>query len=156
MKNITDKFNFLNKKPLILLEDKIINLFKNLPKLPANIVEFLVSFAPYLILICGILSLLSITTILTVTGFSLYILTPFLAPLASHVYLSVIGALVSGILLILSFNYLKEKKLFGWRLVFWAVNFSILISLFSFNILSAIINAAISWYFLTHIKYKYS
>lgn len=156
MNNFADKFNFLKNKPFILFESKIINLFKNLPKLPENIVNFLVSLAPYLVLVCGILSLLSIVTILSIAGFSLYVLSPFLAPLVSHVYLSILGAFVCGILLIISFNSLKVRNLLGWRLVFWSINFSILISLLRLNILSVIINAAISWYLLTQIKYKYN
>jgi hypothetical protein len=145
-------FSFLKNQPFIDLEIKIISLFKSAPKFPPGIVDFLVSFAPYLALIGGVLGVLSVLTFFSL-GNIIYTFKPSFVTLF---YLPIIGSIISGIMLIAAYPDLKEKKLFGWKLVFWAVNVSILISLLSLNLLGALLGAVVSWYILSEVKGKYS
>lgn len=138
-------FQFLNSKSFVSFEDKILGLFKSLPKLPKEIVSFIVSFGPYLVLIGGVLSVLSILSLFSVG-------TLFFP----SYYIYVIGSVISGIMLILSFTDLKNKKMFGWRLLFWSSNVNIATSLLSLNIFGAVIGALISWYLLYQIKPSYT
>lgn len=145
-------FQFLNNQSFVSLEEKIMGFFKTLPQLPAGIVDFIVSFGPYLALIGGILSVLSLLSVLSIGGAFLPYITPFLPAF----YISIAGSVIAGIMLIASFEDLKNKKLFGWKLVFWSANVGILTSLLSLNLLGAVIGALINWYILSQIKPKYS
>lgn len=149
-------FLFLNNKSLVAFEEKVLGLFKSLPKLPVEIVNFIVSFGPYLVLIGGVLSVLSILSLFSIGTLVFYSFAPLTRSLFPFYYIYVIGSVISGIMLILSFKDLQEKKLFGWRLVFWSGNVNIAASLLSMNFFGAILSALISWYLLSQIKQKYS
>lgn len=146
---------FLNNKNFVSLEKKVLSLLTNFPKLPSTAIDFIVNFGPYLILIGGILSILSIFSLFSFSSILFSSFSPFIFPLSRFFYISIIGSIISGILLILAFNDLQNLKIFGWRLVFWATNISIITAVFSLNFIGGIIGALICWYFLSQIYSKY-
>lgn len=130
--------------------------FKNFPKLSVKINNLIVLLGPYLVLIGGVLNILAIFSVFSAGQFIFYSfnsLTNF-NPLSYYIY--IITTVLSGIMLIFSFKDLQEKKLFGWQLVFWSFNLSILTSFLTINIFGGILIALVSWYFLSQIRYNYS
>lgn len=141
-------FNFVNYAKFISTEEKILKIFASVPKLPVGVIDFIVSFGPYLVLVGGILGILSVLTLLSVT------VIPFVP--IYFVYLNVISAFITGVASVTSFSELQKRSLFGWRLIFWSGNLAIIVSLISLNIIGAVLSALISWYILSQIKSKYS
>lgn len=141
-------FSFVNSSKFTSVEEKILKIFAGAPKLPGNVVDFIVFFGPYLVLIGGILGILSVFTLLAIP----------VMPLVSmqFIYLNVVSAVITGIAAVASFDELQKKSLFGWRLIFWTGNLSIILSIIASGILGAIIAAVISWYILSQIRAKYN
>lgn len=155
MNKLRKIFLFLNKTSFVSLEEKILKLFKNFPMLPSSIIEFLVSFGPYLVLLGGIFSILSVFSLFSLGTYVYYRLAPFASVYSVSFYISIIGSVISGLMMIASFNDLKGFKLFGWRLLFWSANVGILVSLISLRFFGAILSGLISWYLLSQIRIKY-
>lgn len=155
MKLLAKLFSFVESKSLVSLEEKIMSFFKSLPKLPKEFVDFIVNIGPYLVLIGGIFSVLALLTLFSVGSFLFYVASPFVGIRSFSFYFSIIGSVIAGLMMITSFTDLKNKKLLGWRLVFWAENISVLFNLISLNLFGAVISALISWYILSQIKERY-
>jgi len=131
----------------------------NLPALPEAITELLVTFAPWLSLLAGVIGLL-----VFIPGV-LFLL--FFSPLAGlggaglgyvfsiiHLILSAAGAVVS----LMAFSGLRRRNLRGWTLLFWATVIYFVAGLLPISIgslIGAIIGAAISLYLLFQIKPYY-
>lgn len=156
MKNLKKLFLFLNNNSFTVFEEKVLGLFRNFPKFPPEVSDFIVNFGPYLVLIGGVMGILSISTLIPIGGFSLYTFSPFISPFLPFLYLTVFGSVISGLMLIAAFDDLKKRELFGWKLVFWAANIRIIASLLSFDLPGAVVGALISWYILSQVKEKYS
>ncbi len=147
---------FINSSSFVGIEEKILNLFKTLPKTPANINDFLVTVAPYLSLIGGVLSLLSVASVIFMRNALLYTTSIFYNPMMALSPVYIISSILTGILLVVAFADLKNKKVFGWRLLFWSSNISILTSLLGFDFVSAVLGGFISWYILAQVRPSYS
>jgi hypothetical protein len=131
----------------------------NLPSLPASITELLVTFAPWLSLLGGVLGLLVfipgalvllvISPLAGVGGAGLgYIATII------HLILSAAGAVVS----LMAFSGLRKRSLGGWTLAFWASAIYIVAGLLPLSlgaIVGTIIGAAVALYFLFQVKPYY-
>jgi hypothetical protein len=131
----------------------------NLPSLPPTIAELLVTFAPWISLLGGVLGLL-----VFVPG-SLILL--FFSPLAGlgggglgyiftiiHLILSVVGAVVS----LMAFSGLRNRSLRGWTLLFWATVIYLVAGLLPLSfggLVSTILAGAIGLYLLFQTKPYY-
>jgi hypothetical protein len=139
--------------------DKIGAYFKNLPHLPANIVDILVQIAPILSLIGGVLYIVAGPIVGLLGGLaSILSLSPF------YMLLTILNAVVMGVigvLLLLASSKLKERKAEGWILLFWVNMFSIasmvITLLYGYipNILGYIVGVAIGLYFLFETRSSY-
>lgn len=136
-----------------LLEDALQPYADKLPQLPENVVQLIVQFAPYLVLIGGILEIFN-SGILNALNLGLQpawlnneIFTPVL-------YIYIIFSIIIGIILIMSFKPLLQKSMRGWRLLFNCAILSFIISIASGDIASLIIYL-IGFYILFQIKSYY-
>jgi hypothetical protein len=131
----------------------------NLPALPDSIRELLVTFAPWLSLLGGILGLITfIPGVLVLLA---------LAPVAGvggaglgfiftviHLILSAVGSVIS----LMAFGGLRKRTLPGWTLLFWASVVSIVAGLLPLSVgslIGTVFGAAISLYLLFQIKPYY-
>lgn len=155
MDKVKKIFNFVNNKPFTDVENVIANTFIKFPRLPKEISDVIVSFAPYLVLLGGVIGILSILTLFSIgnvffnsvfaTGFGFL---PFF-------YITVIASVITGIMMVISFEDLKAKIIFGWRLVFWSFTISVITMVITLNFFGALISAVISWYILVQVKELY-
>ncbi|MEK7070618.1 MAG: chromate transporter [Patescibacteria group bacterium] len=139
------------------LEDTLNEYFvKKAPfQLPDGVKDFIVSFGPWITLIVLITTL---PIILVALGLSA-VLTPF-ALLAGP---STAAGWGLGTILILAVIVLEafalpglfKRKKSGWNLIFYASLVSVISSVVSLNLLGAVINAVIGWYFLFQIRSHY-
>lgn len=124
------------------------------PKLPENIIDFIVKAIPYLTIISLILTL---PILLFAFG-----LGALISPLAFlnvgysvHFSLSTIFTLVILVLNIVAIPGLFKRLKSAWNLMFYASLIQALSYLLSFSLGSLIIGTAISWYFLFQIRKEY-
>jgi hypothetical protein len=142
------------------------NLYAKAPALPVGAREFIVSIAPWVALILGILS---------VVGFALSLLgwgtLATLAPYAAGMHVGFTGlllvasvlGLVSGVLYLLAYQPLKKRALKGWNLLFWVLLINAVSAVVSgaavyfslFSIVWALIWFAVELYFLLQVKAYY-
>jgi len=138
-------------------------VFKGLPHLPKGVIDFLVSIAPWLAGLGGLLSLFS--------GISSVFMTSRRNEFWAYVdryagvnsaYFTVIGvvAILLGLLYLMAFTPLKNKKLSGWMYLFWGQLLSILSGVaglvFGYGgIVGTLIGAAIGFYVLFEVKASY-
>ena len=131
----------------------------NLPPLPASIRELLVTFAPWLSLLSGLLGLLvfPIVTLVSV------ILAPLIGVSGGglgyifgiiHLILSIAGAVLS----LMAFSGLRSRSLTGWTRMFWAGAIYVVAGLLPLSfggLITTIIGAAITFYLLFQVKPYY-
>jgi len=142
---------------LIDLEKKLEEVFtgEKIPSLPENIKEIIVKYGPWLSLIAMVFS---IPALLAILGFGAF-LTPF-AFLGGVTYgfKTIITFAVSLLIIVLEIVALPglfKRQMKAWKLMFYVSLISIISNLINFNILSLIVGAIISWYFLFQIKSYY-
>ncbi len=130
-------------------------LFAKAPALPANGKELLVSFAPWLSLIFGVLlvlvSLGGLGVGTVVAPFALY------AGVANATLLmvaSVLG-LVEGALMVLAFQPLQRRHVRGWNLWFWVESLGVVGSVISLNLVGAVLSFLIGFYLLFQVRSYY-
>lgn len=100
------------------IADKVGDVFKTLPKLPSNIVEFLVKVVPYLALIGAILSIIG-GPLLALFGTLASLLT--LSPLLMvWTIVSMLVLVATAILMFMAFQPLQNRDMKGWMYLFWA------------------------------------
>jgi hypothetical protein len=145
----------MDKKSANQLESILEKWFKQLPSLPPNGVNALVSITPWLALIFGILGVLG--------AISAFGILSFLAPLAvlpnaSPSYglgmVTTIGWLASSVMMLLAFPGLKAGKANGWNMLFWSEVVNAVTSVVGISI-GSVVGAAIAFYLLFQIKPKY-
>jgi hypothetical protein len=131
----------------------------NPPALPASIKELLVTFAPWLALLGGVIGLMVFVPGVLV----LLVLSP-VAGIAGggigyvgtivHLILSAVGAVMS----LMSFNGLRARSFGGWTMAFWATTVYLVAGLLPLGIgslIGTIIGGAISMYLLFQTKPYY-
>lgn len=133
--------------------------YAKLPALPKGATDFIVSVAPWLALIFGVLAILG-----GVAAFGLLsVVTPFTAVAGVGAYavtglLGTLVLLVQGVIELLAFLPLKARKVRGWNLIFWSLILSVLSSVLYlrvFGVVSAVFWALVGYYFLYQIKSYY-
>lgn len=136
------------------------DIFKNLPHLPKGLVDFLVSITPWLAGLAGILSILG--GLSSVSGQQR--VNRFMSNLIgiSNTYwlLSGIISIIVGVLLLLAFSHLRNKKIEGWMLLFWADILGVIHSVLAIvylnsSLVGTIISVLIGFYILFEIKPAY-
>jgi hypothetical protein len=121
-------------------------------QLPAEVKQFLVKFGPWIALVLLLLSLPGLLLMLGVgTAFM-----PFGGAVytVGFTYVTVV-LLAQLVLMALALPGLFKRKMSAWRLVFYAELVSIVFSLLSGSILSAIIGGVIGLYILFQIRPLY-
>jgi hypothetical protein len=133
--------------------------YTKVPALPANIKDLLVTIAPWLSLIFGVLMVLT-----GVGGLGLFTaLSPFTAMYGGVGYsaflvVSSVVIIAQGVIMLLAFSPLKKRVLRGWNLLFWSEVLAIVSSVVTLrvgSVVSAIIGAIIAFYFLFQMKSYY-
>ena len=133
---------------------------KDVPHIPKNLAELLVTVAPYLAVIGGVLSLVSAANLLFDFGGMYRYLESF--GMASNLrYLSVIQNIIFGLLGIWAFEYLKKRDFTGWLMMFWSMVLSIVFMLFfaivygGLNLLGIALGILLGGYLLFELKPYY-
>lgn len=130
--------------------------FKQLPALPANAVDGLVTFSPWIALIFGILGIIG--------GISSFGLLSMFAPVAviggaaggfGMGFIAALIWLVSSVLLLLAYPGLKAKKKAGWMMFFWSQIVSAVATILTVSV-GGVVGVVIGLYLLFQIKAKYN
>lgn len=137
------------------LEKALEDINAKLPALPESVKSFIVSAAPWLIIISAIAM---IPAILLIFG-----LGSVFGPIAyldglyhgTTFYITWILSVAAFLLQVIAIKGLMDRKISAWRLVFYSALISAVSNLISLSIASFIIGTAISLYFLFQIKSHY-
>lgn len=131
------------------------DLFAKAPALPASGREIIVSFAPWISLVFGVLLVLaSVGGLGVFTAFAPFAVYSGVGNTTFLVVASLLG-IVQGAVMVLAFSPLKSKKVSGWNLWFWAEVLSVVSSVVSFNLVGAVISALIGFYLLFQVRSYY-
>lgn len=143
-------------KYLTQIEDKL-NLYfgKKAPALPENIKEFIVKYAPYLLILVLIMCLPSLFLAFGLSS----LLSPFMPagvfhPVYSFSFYSLI-TLSAMILELIALPGLFKRAKKSWKYMFYASLLSLLSSIFSLKFGEALISALLSFYVLFQIRSYY-
>jgi len=145
------------KQALEKLEDTLeVYLVDKAPALPENIKEFIVKYGPWItvallvITLPGLLFALGLGTIATPFA--------FLGGMKAGVNYTM-GILVSVVILAIeayAIPGLMKRKMYSWKLMYYASLISGLQSILSFSLWGLVIGTGLSLYILFQIKAKYS
>jgi uncharacterized membrane protein HdeD (DUF308 family) len=133
--------------------------YVKLPALPKGATDFIVSIAPWLALVFGVLAILS-----GVAAFGfLSVLSPFaaVAGAGQYAFTGLLAAAVlvaQGVVELLAFPSLKSRKAMGWSLMFLSLLLSVVSSIFYlsvFGVVQSLIGVLIGYYFLYQVKSYY-
>ena len=146
--------NYLNQLTKTLDEN-----YEKLPRLPKGANDFIVSIAPWLALIFGVLGLISGVAAFGILG----AVSPFAMMAGAGGYaftapLMAVILIVQSALELWAFPSLKARRVKGWNLIFYSILLSVVSSIFTlsvFSILGAIIGGLIGYYFLYNVKSYY-
>ena len=126
------------KKNIGGLTTMLENIFKNFPKLPKALLDFIAQYGPWIQVLVVILGGL---TILRILGISVLFGTSTYRYSTEIVYWF---ALVAGVIVVAlnlaSLPGLFARKMQGWNFVYYGTLFNILYDLLTFNILVALIS----------------
>ncbi len=138
--------------------------YAKLPPLPSGVREFMVSVAPWLALVLGILAILGSVTAFLGMGF-LTAAAPYAAMgygYGSMFWIPLVFGLAEGVLWLLAFQPLRKHSARGWDLLFWVFVLGLVAALLSsglyfstFGLVWAIVVVAIELYLLFQIKPYY-
>lgn len=131
------------------------DLFVKAPALPSSARELLVSVAPWISLVFGVLLVLVSLGGLGVGS----ALAPFAmyAGVGNTMFLMVASILgiLQGVVMVLAFSGLKRKALAGWNWWFWAEVLSVVAAVVAFNLVGAVVNALVGFYLIFQVKSYY-
>lgn len=134
--------------------------YAKLPALPKGVNDFIVSVAPWLALIFGVLGLLSgLAAFGVLTAFSPMAVYAGVGGYALTGMLAAVVLLVQGIIDLLAFAPLKARKKKGWNLMFLGVVLGLVSSVVTLSVSSVVggvIGALIGYYFLYQVKSYYN
>lgn len=133
--------------------------YAKLPALPKGVNEFIVSVAPWLALIFGVLAVFS--------GLGAFGILTALAPVAAvagagqYAFTGLLAAVVllaQGAIELWAFPSLKARKVKGWNLMFYGLLLSVVSSVIALNVgsvVGALVGFLIGYYFLYQVKSYY-
>lgn len=142
--------------------------YAKVPALPKKWTDLIVTYAPWLALLTGVLGLI-FGVLGLLASLSLFGLMAAVAPLGAYgatygpqyVIAVVVGALVllvTGVLSLMAYSSLKARKEKGWNLMFYVVVLGIISSIATLNVFSIVMSlvvAAIEYYVLYQVKSYY-
>jgi hypothetical protein len=159
------------------IENKLADLFKDLPALPKNAKKTIVEYWPYVVLVIGILQLAAAWSLWRffdranelVTGVNSFIsaytntVVGFTAFDKAVIYLGIAILVVQAVLLIMAFSPLKARLRKGWDLLFLVALSQVVYAVVSAfidgrgfgSLVFGLIGAAIGFYFLFQIREFY-
>lgn len=149
----------LNAKAHLNKLESILEVYfvKKAPALPKGGKEFIVNFAPWLVIVGAVFSIPAIFSLIGLTG--MINSSPYgsvvAASLGPTYYLSIILLIGVVALELFALPGLFAKKKSGWNLIFYASLLSALSSIVSLNILGFIIGTLISLYLLFQVREFY-
>ncbi len=140
-------------KSLSDFETRLEGMFARLPSLPSDIIQLILLYGPYLVLIGGVLSIAGSGILRIFTG----------APLSFDVnglntynyYLLVLLNIIYGVVLVSAFKPLMDRRMRGWRTLFYISLLYAAFSILSLDLLG-LIGPLLSFYVLFQIKSRYS
>jgi len=141
---------------------KLEKYFKNLPHLPKDFKELLVSAAPWFAIIGAVLSAIGVFQSLNSAFRTSYWLeVAGMSSFRGYFIVIAIYQAVSAVLLYYAYKPLKARKLLGWVYMFWLMIFGLVITAVGlvFNASSlvwTVIGTAIGFYVLYELKPFYS
>lgn len=152
--------SFLTNQQAQKWADKLVPTFAKFPHLPKKITDFLVKFAPYLIIVAAVGQLISGLQDLLNLNHGAYLLANLFKINRTYYYVSGVFELVIGLIYLFAYDGFKNKQYQGWMLIFWATILGVvqeLVLLFlGWNSLFAIIlSALISLYVIYEIRPAY-
>ncbi len=158
MKKVKEETKIDSKSFFKMLSDweEKLNVYfgQKAPQLPKEIVNFIVKFGPYLMIVGMIFT---VPTLLFAFG-----LGALISPLAFlnirygiHFSLTTIFSVITLVLNIMAIPGLFKRLKSAWNLMFYASLVNALSYLLSFSLGSLVIGMAISWYFLFQIRKEY-
>ncbi|OGH17175.1 MAG: hypothetical protein A3C30_03220 [Candidatus Levybacteria bacterium RIFCSPHIGHO2_02_FULL_40_18] len=129
--------------------------FSKLPALPNNWRDVIVTITPWLALIFGIIGVLGSLAAVGILTF----LAPFMilgggVGVASGGIIGALLALVASVLLVMAFPGTRDRKMSGWRLLFFSEVVSIISSVVAFSA-GGVVGALVGFYILFQIKSHY-
>lgn len=162
-KHISSLVENLARNPVMdQIDSAVDEPLSKLPKLPKGFRDFIVSIAPWVVLIAGLVELFGSLQFFLGSKRFLSFLESFMPAVNSN-YLTVLHvfAIIFGILYLLAFTPLKARKMVGWRLLlltFWLSIIESLVSLLVFGaggVFGVILSLLIGLYILYQIKPVY-
>lgn len=135
------------------------DVYAKAPALPTNVRDVLVSIAPWLALIFGVLAVLAgIGGLGLFTAFSPLAYMYAGAGVSTLLLVSAVVAIVEGGVMVLAFAPLRKKRVRGWNLLVWSEVLAVLSSVVSLrvgDVVWALVGAAIALYILFQIESYY-
>lgn len=124
--------------------------------LPQGLVDFMVSVAPWVALVLGVLGAIGALALFGLGS----VLGPFvvLGGGASALGSTFLAAAFSGIIAVMylmAFSGLKKRKISGWNLLFYIQTLYVVSDLVNVRIASAVISAVIGYYLLFQVRAVY-
>ena len=133
--------------------------YKKLPALPKGVNEFIVSVAPWLALIFGVLAVVSgLGAFGLLTALSPYAMVAGATRYAFTGLFAAVLLIVQGALELWAFPSLKARKVKGWNLLFYSLLLSVVSSVVTLSVgsvIGAVVGALIGYYFLYQVKSYY-
>ena len=135
------------------------DVYAKAPALPKSADDVLVSLAPWLALIFGILAVLTgIGGLGLFTAFSPLAYMYAGAGFSALLVVSAVIVIVEGVVMLLAFMPLRARRVRGWNLLVWGEGLAILGSLITLrvgDVIGALIGAAIAFYILFQVESYY-
>jgi len=139
------------KNSLSDLEIKLAGFFRLFPSLPSSIKDLIVDWGPYFVLMAGILIILSSG----ILNFFIVAWAPKTYEFSIYnYYLQIVFNLIAATILLLAFKPLQNKKLGGWRMLFYLALLETVLFIFFIN-LSGLILCLLSFCLLFQLKDRY-
>lgn len=129
---------------------------KKAPALPAGIKDFLVSIAPWVVLVSVVVSIPAILALVGVSSFVMPMMAYSSYPGAGSMWMvSATFLVVTIVLEALAIPGLIKKSKQGWDMVFYSSLVGVVFNAVSLNIIGGIIGALISFYLLFQLRSYY-
>ncbi len=137
------------------LEKEMRDLFAKFPAFPESLIDILVTLAPWLAALGGILGLLGLISLMGLDAAFVGALGVGAYGSSWRFYVSIIGGAVAAVLYILAFTPLRANKKRGWDLLYYAFLLNLVIYLITFQIVALILAFLIGGWVLFQIRPKY-
>jgi hypothetical protein len=138
------------------LEKELRDLFAKFPAFPESLIDILVTLAPWLAVIGGILGLLGLLSLLGLDAAFVGTLGVSAYGSSWRFYISIIGGALAAVLYIMAFTPLRAQKKRGWNLMYYAFLLNMAINLITFSIFGLIIGFLIGGWVLFQVRPKYT